>query len=556
MLADLIRSLSRRSTSAASPRKSRRPAPQFLEALESRLLLNGIGPGNAVVALTGGKLTITGDDYSNSIEITTDGTNLSVAGSSSTINGASVPFTTPLVQITGDVKIQLRDGSDRVSIASLNFPKNLAIDLGEGDNVTTISNCTIGGLLNLTATAGDDAWRLTGVAVTKNFAINSGEGDDTLEVQSSAFVANVSIRAGFGYDSIDCADSDFAGNVAIVNGDGGSDVAFNRVSGSPRIHGNLSVTSGEGTDYVTLNTASVDGKIDGDFGHGSGDHGLLLNNSSVGKDISLKSLDGMGLYDFNNAHVTGNVKISSQYEEGSALFRNGTTITGNVALAGGATPMGLRLTGATIGGNFSLVNGSGQSNLTINSSTGTTEIGGKFTLQCGNGNTSLAIDGADFAGAVKVTMGSGDNTIAISGVSAFNSTADIKVAGGRTQLTIDTATFIGAVTINTGAGHDTIAIDDSTFSGQVKINTGAGNDQLHVDTGKEENGPITWFKNALTASLGSGSDSLLLGAGTGGRMVRFSVASRIDCGAGIDIQYTHLDGAIIPTILSGEIVDL
>ena len=176
-----------------------------------------------------------------------------------------------------------------------------------------------------------------------------------------------------------------------------------------------------------------------------------------------------------------------------------------------------------------------------------------MTIQCGTGDKTLTIDDADITGAAKVTLGSGHNTINILNGAAFDGAFDFKTTGGKTNLTVDTVTFAGLVTINTGSGDDTLTIDDSTFNAAVKINTGAGGDQLLVDTGKSDSGPITWFKQALTANLATGNDTVRLGGGTAGKIVRFGAASTIDAGAGIDGKYTWLDGNVIPTILSAEI---
>jgi large repetitive protein len=362
MISAIIRAM--RMSRHASRRRALQAALARLEVLESRLLLDGIGGGNVTVALNKGALVVTGDDYDNSIALAVSGSNLVVSGTNTTIGHAS-GFSIPLVQITKGIRMQLFDGNDRVTITGLTLTGKLTIDQGDGDNVVIATGCTFSGGVVFSAGNGDDVWNLSTSTVTGAFSIASGEGDDTVETASVTLTGNVKISAGNGYDSIDLSDTVVTGNVTVTNGDGGSSFTLVQSTGVAHITGNLTFTSGEGSDYLYLNSAQVDGQVKADFGHGSGDHGILTNNSTVGGNVTLKSLDGMGLYQFRSTGIRGNVAVNCDIDTGAVIFDAGATVAGNVTVNCKQSPLSLQIRGAPIHGNVSVRNGAGSSYVEI-----------------------------------------------------------------------------------------------------------------------------------------------------------------------------------------------
>lgn len=121
-----------------------------LESLEERAVL----AGNVLVQFLSGDLVITGDGSSNDIEIRSTGTidEFKITGIGTTINGRSGPFVFDNFDFTGDIRVKMKGGNDRVlmhgadsGFGDLDAWDDLSINMGEGDDKLYLKYIQTGG---------------------------------------------------------------------------------------------------------------------------------------------------------------------------------------------------------------------------------------------------------------------------------------------------------------------------------------------------------------------------------------------------------------------------
>lgn len=251
----------RRSVSVRSDRFRR----NRLECLEPRQLL----AGDVEVFVENGSVVISGDDTDNGVAIIAGETpnQLVITGvhnnGATTINGQWQE----IVDVTGDILINLRDGDD-------SFFWNAA----EGGNVS------LPGQLRILGRGGDDRIHLTSIdalfAVHGKTQIDTGIGDDTVSLDAEGFGAGLSFHANLsiltrdGDDQVTVeatggnASIDVPGKLAIYPGNHGDDVTVAARQGDSAVAvGTLKVSDPHGEDSVTLQafqdnaSLTVNGKL-------------------------------------------------------------------------------------------------------------------------------------------------------------------------------------------------------------------------------------------------------------------------------------------------------
>jgi FKBP-type peptidyl-prolyl cis-trans isomerase FkpA len=272
-------------------RKRTAPSGFDYQRLESRQLL----AGNVTVSLQGDVLQINGDAASNEIRVTgiANGRAQVIAGAGTTINGGTAIFVSS-AQVR-NVAMQMGAGNDSVTVENLPINGYVDLDLGVGGDTANLRNLNVRAL-NVNGRAGNDVIQFHHVFSRDYIMIQTHEGDDTLSITSMATNRGVLIDTGEGADLIAISHLGARANL-VVNTGGGNDRVFltgqffannsqfNLGSGDdtfavlPQISSKtanfgkqLRVQAGDGNDTVFLGSSTVAGKsvsLDGGSGNDS-----------------------------------------------------------------------------------------------------------------------------------------------------------------------------------------------------------------------------------------------------------------------------------------------
>jgi hypothetical protein len=303
------------------------------QQLESRMLMSG----DVTVAVKHGALVVTGDNSDNRIEITQVGDGqYQVANYSSifygdtSINGQSTPQT--FSGVTGDFKINFKNGDNYVAI----YPQP-------------------GGSLTLPG----------------NLRINFGStGSDGAELDSATVAGGVFVNG----QSANVLTSLENCNIGSANFNGGrNDVKVN-------------LGSGQGT------LTTIDNSVERDVSFIGSGAGLQMQNTHVGRDLSLKSKGDRG-------------DAISLYK--SAVGRNASFHTGD-----GNDE--IQMDGLTVGGKLKILTGGGDDTVALGGFNAnmyqSTEAPSALTadqvyVDLGNGNNTLQFGGNEWNGQVQTGGG-------------------------------------------------------------------------------------------------------------------------------------------------------
>jgi len=193
----------------------------LFEALEPRLLLDG----NVVASVVKGSLRITGDAGNNDITIAWGGgadSFLITGNSGTTVNGGAADT---LTGVTKHVKINMKEGDDRVELDAVTIPKKLIAKTGLG-NDTVIVNANCG----------------------RKATFKTGSGDDTIDVVNSNFYGNVVAKTGTGNDLISLDSIDFKKKTVAVMGSGDDSLSVTVVN----FFGKVVAKGAGGDDTITI----------------------------------------------------------------------------------------------------------------------------------------------------------------------------------------------------------------------------------------------------------------------------------------------------------------
>ena len=259
-------------------------------ALEARQLLSG---GNVQAALAGGTLTITGDSLSNEVAVEQTSEGLRVKGLKGTrVNGAingAVTFANPTqtnIQLKGggdrltlggyqggSVSVVMGSGNDQVTLAGINVPGDLVIDLGAGnDGLAAI----LGGVSNTTPNIVDG-----------NVNFLGGAGNDRLIVNSLSNDGNLTLDSGAGNDVVLLGEGGTDGTSSILLGTGNDIMAIgNRTS-----RGIFTLDAGAGDDLLGISGSQF--AESATFNMGAGKDALLSQNNLF--QINLTRAGGTGI---------------------------------------------------------------------------------------------------------------------------------------------------------------------------------------------------------------------------------------------------------------------
>lgn len=228
-------------------RKLQQPAVSGIQSLETRQLL----AGDVTVGLSAADardLVITGDNSSNEIVVEEVAANrIRVSGQDgTTINGGtrSATFT-----VTDDVRIDMKGGSDRVTVRNLSQTSqshsDVSVNLGTGNDTLVIDSVDAERYLKVMGGSGDDtidvmestardmtidgeydedSIHLLEVTVDNSVTVDGGEQADTLRVEDSVISNDLIVDGDTGGDDIDVRDVETGDNIVVDAGSGSDSV--------------------------------------------------------------------------------------------------------------------------------------------------------------------------------------------------------------------------------------------------------------------------------------------------------------------------------------------
>jgi hypothetical protein len=449
-----------------------------LEQLESRQML----AGDVTVNVVGGDLSIVGDSENNFLVLTATGNagEYVVTGTNTTVNGGAVPVT--VSGVTGDVTIQLHDGSDGIEFDSdpiaFQFLGDVAIDMGS--NVETLL-----GLNYITAT-GTNNFSVAGSLTVSGYQLHGALFDNA--VIANDFIATLS------------------GDLGEVHLDGGS------------IGGDVTITAtGENKDVRISTTVGGDVRIDldglGDRISLRGDPGSPLHiGGSLVVDLDTDTLD-----------VIGNFAVANQ-----AVILGDFVATGSVGSLSffSATVAGHLL--ATLSGESGVSSGILTDGNGVQLPTPFSQVGGNMVVTLSSGNGSVGLNCFNVANDFVVRGGDGVEDVRLNNVRAGNSLL-IDTGGGNDIVWVHNSSADGEAAILAGSGSDYVLVGNFLGAHSLFIDTAAGFDLVNVSYAS--------FGENLYVWLGGDSDQATVYAASAHYL-------SVDAGSGYDtvaIQYSAAD---------------
>jgi hypothetical protein len=281
------------------------------ETLETRQML----AGNVTAEVVGDDLVINGDKFSNQIHIIDNGDGVDVVGSNNTrINGVLNGYAA-FNQITGDLKIRMGGGNDRVFVDDVG---KSAFSDGDGKGNEVLGQIIIMG-----------GYGRDGITVRSTFddfpvinglRIYGGPARDRVrligvDVADSDAVTDLFVSLGGGHDTFvvesddDVFNSDIRGNLVIDAGAGNDALRLTHVT----VFDNLRVLLRGGADRLAFehSTFAFDVQVYGGYGPdvigaiSSQFLSKVLINGNGGRDTILASRSGLGFVEADTVRLLG-----------------------------------------------------------------------------------------------------------------------------------------------------------------------------------------------------------------------------------------------------------
>lgn len=224
------------------PAKASQHTGFAMEALEPRLLMSG----NVTVEVKDGWLNILGDRSAN--QITIDQTDLpsgqfriSAGDADTTINGSSQ---SQVFEGVRDVRVDLGEGDDKLSLTGLSSIGHARIDMGNGADDLKLSNSAIDG----------------------GFWLQLGEGNDSFLAKETTFRGSVRVWGNNGDDSI-AFDDGSAPHVWVGLMELGTEQTFRKTVGISGGSGNDTLLVRSRMDQFSARRGNPAFRLNGGKGH-------------------------------------------------------------------------------------------------------------------------------------------------------------------------------------------------------------------------------------------------------------------------------------------------
>ena len=204
-----------------------------LETLEAKRMM----AGDVNVSVTGGgDLLVTGDQQDNQLVIESVGIgNYRLTGIDGTrINGQQS------VTVTGvedDVRIQLRNGDNRLHLDGVLVRDDLQILTGSGEDKIWIENGVVGDDLDIRTGRGDDTLLMQRALVNDRLNIRTDQGDDGVMFEQMRIQGRSRLNFGSGNDDLFVYRSDLDEGLTANLGSGDDAAYFDRTFGARQVTG-------------------------------------------------------------------------------------------------------------------------------------------------------------------------------------------------------------------------------------------------------------------------------------------------------------------------------
>jgi len=442
-----------------------------VEVLEPRLAL----AGNVVASLSGGTLTIAGDDQANDFTVERVGSSVVVTGNHGTtiaLKGQKTGAASQTFAVADFTKLSLniggKGGADRITVGSsepasdFTF-KGLTLDSGAGADYIRINNVRLlqGGTNKITlgsSRADNDYLEINGLNVFGGLDVVTGGGDDYVHFEvNTAVTKRLLLDLGAGND-IAGVDSGFYGSLDVKLGDGVDDfrLGFDTSAGKPlRVGGAAKFDGGNDVnrfifDFVQFGSSlSLKGGAALDL--------VTFRQLSVVSTTTIDVGNGENFVGFDGATFHNALTLKSGTGNDAFLFQGNFNVNGKLLATTGAGNDYLEMGGAgVVTGSFDAQFGGGNNTLVIE----TLAAYGGFIYSGGAGIDWIGIEHGLTTKSLSVRLGAGDDFLGIDGLAKSN-----KFDG------------LDKVDVDAGAGHDTVTVA-SVFAKELRINLGAGNDAL------------------------------------------------------------------------------
>jgi uncharacterized delta-60 repeat protein len=240
---------------------------------------NITGDGNVRVIYRHGNLIVLGDTGNNSLQISGDGTNITLQGlGNTTVNGSSNAYVIAGSEIPGFVLLSMSLGNDTVGIQNLKAGGTIGVAMGMGNDILELKN----------------------VQSHKDLWVNGGLGNDRVSMLNSSVSRNVILFGSLGSDQIGLKNVQ-DGNHLIVAGSIGDD---RLIIDQTSVGGSAVVIGGGGADAIGIDASSVADDV-AILGIGNNNVAQISANNTIGGQVAING-----------------VKLASQTDPLFAQYRN------------------------------------------------------------------------------------------------------------------------------------------------------------------------------------------------------------------------------------------
>ncbi len=181
------------------------------------------GDGNVRVFYRHGNLTVLGDKGNNSLQISGDGTSITIQGlGNTTVNGSSNAYVIAASEIPGFVLLSMHLGNDIVGIQNLKAGGTIGAALGFGNDILELKDVYSHKDLWVNGGFGDDRVSMIGSGAKRNMVLFGSLGNDKVGVHTGQVGNNLVVAGSLGIDKL-IIDKTSVGGSAVVTGGLGSD---------------------------------------------------------------------------------------------------------------------------------------------------------------------------------------------------------------------------------------------------------------------------------------------------------------------------------------------
>jgi hypothetical protein len=399
---------------------------------------------DVLVSVSGGKMTVKGDDDANVIQIDQAGMDVRVTpGGTTTVNGSALPQLFPAA--AAGLKVALAGGADELTLTMLTITGKVTIAMGAGADTLTITSVNLGPT-KLDLGADDNTVTSVGLIVAGDLVVKGGKGSDSLGFQQT-LAGKMKFGLGDGTDSLALCEAHVSDGIAVDLGPGVTGTSMKSCGGTfpataAAAEGNSLAASGIVIDAGGL---SVKG--------GTGNDGFASSLMSIQGDVKISLGNGRGGFSMCEVGITGSVKAK--------LGKPGPGDT--TSWCRKANAYDVTVTAQTL---FVIAE---------------VNVGGDFIVKSSTGNDAGAALMCGFGGVVKLDFGNGLN---VANLQTDLFTEDLIIKTGKQDDDIRVAgSQVGrSSTITLGDGTNKLEVSGTAIGGDLSVKAGAGDDTIDVST--------------------------------------------------------------------------